>query len=652
VRATETRHSLTRRILFYFFLVSTTLIVAIFFAFEEAGKVAFKNMEREKALVVIKAIRPSISMNLYLGFHHKIQQMIDDIVRQQRSILGITVVENNTVVASRIERKTMEKDFFVVTEPIFKPNSKEIMGRMHVIYSYEHYNKLIRKYEKLLIIFLAGIAVLLLLFSIYLDQLLSPLQKIVLKLKRYSHREPLKFEFSHRDDEIGAISTALEQMQNRIISYNRRQEDYNRQLEQEVERKTQELRERLYIDSLTSLPNRIKLQEDLERLEEATLIIINIDDFKEINDLFGHKNGDKILRTFAQKLRNLFSTTYPKIYRLSGDEFVLLFNKSMTRHDVEKFLQLLVEEIEKMIFLYGDRELSLRTTMGVSLTKEGALEKADIALKKAKRLHKPFEIYNTIDDRAVEEQYKKNIDWIKRLKKAIELDRVVPHFQPIVNVQTLKPKGYESLIRVLDDQGNPIAPGEFLAIAKKSRLYAHLTKIMIDKSCRYFQESNCSFSINLSIEDILNPEIGKYLQDSMKRYGVSERIILEVVESEGIDNYELVFHFLSEMKDLGCQIAIDDFGSGYSNFEHILKLPIDYIKIDGSLIKNIATDKDSEIIIEAIVNLAKKKGIKTVSEFVSSKEIFERIKCLGVDYAQGYYFARPEPSVERECLEY
>ncbi len=641
--------SVTRRILFYFLLVSAALIIAIFFAFEEAGKVAFKNMEKEKAEVMMRAIKPSIAMNLYLGFTNKVQNIIDDIVENQSNILGITVVKDGKVVASKVKKESYDKDYFIITDTIFKPNLKEPLGRLHVIYSYEHYNKLMDKYEKLIWFFLGGIAVLLALFSVYLDQLLSPLKKIAFSLRNYSHKDPLKFDFSKREDEIGAISQALESMQQKIINHNKKQENVNKQLEQLVKEKTEELKSRFYIDTLTMLPNRFKLQEDLEELEQATLIIINIDDFKEINDLFGHKNGDKILKTFAQKLRGLFSTNYPRLYRLSGDEFVLLFNRSMAKSDVEKFLDLLAEKIENMVFLYGDKELSLRTSMGAALSKEGALEKADIALKKAKKLRKPYEIYN-IDDKVVEEQYKKNIEWIKRLKKSIELDRVVPYFQPIVNVHTLEPKGYESLVRILDDEGKPIPPAEFLYIAKKSRLYFHLTKIMIEKSCEYFKESNCSFSINLSIEDILNPSMAQFLEQTIKRYDISERIILEVVESEGIDNYEVVSKFLFKMKDLGCQIAIDDFGSGYSNFEHILKLPIDYIKIDGSLVMNIETDPNSTIIISAIVDLAKKKGIKTVSEYVSSKEIFERVKYLGVDYVQGFYFAEPQQFVEKECL--
>ncbi len=644
------RRSISKRILGYFFIVSATLVVAIFYAFEEAGKDVFKKMEQEKASVIIDTILPSVAMNLYLGFDERINQLIRQVIDANENILGITVVKDNKIVGSFLKKGISAYDYFVMTRDIKQPNSSVVLGRMHVIYSYEHYNRLVEKYLKLLGIFLLGIVVLLILFSLFIEQQLQPLKKIVLKLKHYKVGNEIDFsDIGRSEDEVGAIVTVLENMQSKIKSYSKRQEEMNKILEQKVNEKTKELKERLYIDNLTELPNRLKLQEDLEQLSEASLVILNIDGFKEINDLFGHKIGDKILVNFAHNIKALINTNNPRIYRLSGDEFALLFTRKMSQKDIEQFLELFSRKIENMIFFHGDKELALHVTMGAALEKEGALEKADIALKKAKRLRKVYEIYHE-DDRVVEKQYEKNIEWIKRLKRSIELDRVVPFFQPIVNVRTLKPKGYESLVRILDDEGNPISPGEFLEIAKKSRFYLSLTELMIKKSCEYFERSSCSFSINLSILDILNEDIVKSLRGNIERYGVANRIILEIVESEGIDNYELVYDFVGRMKDIGCQIAIDDFGSGYSNFEHLLRLPVDYLKIDGSLVKNVANDINSELIISTIVSLARKKGIKTVAEYVSSKEIYEKIKELDVDYAQGFYFAPPKQFVEtQEC---
>ncbi|BCD67919.1 bifunctional diguanylate cyclase/phosphodiesterase [Nitratiruptor sp. YY09-18] len=641
--------SLSKRILFYLSILSIALIISIFYAFEEAGKNAFKKMEEEKAQVIIDTILPSVAMNLYLGFDNKVKDIITNILKTNKNILGITIINHGKVVSSSIKRKIGSQNYFIFTREIKEPNAENSLGRMHVIYSYEHFNTLMDKYSKLLWQFLIGIILVMVLFGIYIDRLLNPLRRITNELLHYSPKKLFKFNLKDRDDEIGAIASALETMQERIVEYARNQENVNALLEQKVKEKTQELKNRLYIDSLTGLPNRFKLSDDIEKFDEIGLVVLNIDNFKEINDFFGHEIGDKILKDFAQKIHKLFKSGNPKFYRLSGDEFALLFSGKMSKSDIEHFLNIFAEKLEQMIFFHGDKELALHVTMGAALQKEGALEKADIALKKARQKRKLYEIYYD-EDKEVEQQYKNNIEWIKKLKKSIELERVVPFFQPIVHVDTKRPKGYECLMRIIDDDGSMVSPVHFLDIAKKSRYYYKLTEIMIEKSCEYFENSRCSFSINLSILDILNTDIVQILKNALKKYSVKDRLILEIVESEGIENYDVIHVFLHEMKELGCQVAIDDFGTGYSNFEHILKLPIDYIKIDGSLIKNITTNKDAELIVSTIVDFAKKKHIKTVSEFVSSEEIYNKVKELGVDFAQGYYFSPPKQFVPKECI--
>ncbi len=642
------KNSLTTRILIYLGMLALALSVAIFYTFEEAGKNAFKKMEEEKAQTIIDTILPSVAMNMYLGFNDKVSHIINEVLKTNQNILGITIIDHGKVISTKLKKGMKASEYFIFTKKITKPNSDQSLGRMHVIYSYEHYNRLVKKYNKLLWQFLLGIIGVMVLFGFYIDRLLNPLKQIAAKLVDYSPKKDLQLEYTDRNDEIGLISKALQSMHNRITNYAKRQENINAILEEKVKEKTDELKRRLYIDNLTGLYNRMKLQEDMDDAQDAALVVINIDNFKEINDFFGHQIGDKILVNFAQKVKTLLKTNNPQLYRLSGDEFALLFKGKMSKSDIDYFLQMLGQKIENMIFFHGDKELSLHVTMGASLQKEGALEKADIALKKARKLRKPYEIYLQ-EDKEVEKQYQNNIEWIKKLKKSIELDRVVPFFQPIVYVENGLPKGYECLVRIIDDDGSFISPAHFLEIAKKSRFYFKLTEIMIQKSCEYFQGSSCSFSLNLSIIDILNQDIVAILEENINRYGVNERIILEIVESEGIENYDKVYAFVTKMKALGCQIAIDDFGTGYSNFEHILKLPIDYIKIDGSLVKNICHNSDSELIVSTIVDFAKKKGVKTVSEYVSNQEIYQKIKELGVDFAQGYYFDAPKQFVEKNC---
>lgn len=248
---------------------------------------------------------------------------------------------------------------------------------------------------------------------------------------------------------------------------------------------------------------------------------------------------------------------------------------------------------------------------------------------------------------AMSKEYEKNFKWSKRLKLAIEDDKVVPLFQPIVDTKTQKIVKYESLMRIKNEDGTYIAPVHFLELAKKNKMYHKLTKIMIDKSLKAFNGLDKQVSINISVEDILNEEIYNYIINKLAENKNSENIVFELIESEGIENFDEVLKFINNVKRYGAKISIDDFGTGYSNFEYLMKLQVDYIKIDGSMIKNIDTDENSIMITQTIVEFAKKMGIKTVAEFVYSKDIYDKAVELGVDYAQGYYFGKPSEKIKK-----
>jgi len=200
---------------------------------------------------------------------------------------------------------------------------------------------------------------------------------------------------------------------------------------------------------------------------------------------------------------------------------------------------------------------------------------------------------------------------------------------------------YEALVR-LEDEEKLISPYFFLEISKKTKYYTSITKTMIKKTFEMFKDKNIEFSINLTIQDILNKQIKEFIVEMIQSYNIGDCVIFEIVESESIQNFQDVIGFINEVRRFGCKIAIDDFGTGYSNFEYLLKIKADYIKIDGSLIKNIDNDLDVQIVVSTIVDFAKKMGTKTVAEFVENKAIYEKIVELGVDYSQGYYFSAPQ----------
>jgi len=395
-------------------------------------------------------------------------------------------------------------------------------------------------------------------------------------------------------------------------------------------------------DHLTQLPNRRRLIEILEKRDNKVLMIINIDKFQELNDLYGHHEGDHILKEFAEFLKTQLLDD-AILFRLHSDEYGLLFSNEDNIEYFEKYITQLITSISKEKFHVdnGKSDIFLNCTAGIAHGNTLLLANSDIALKQAKKRKVNYLVYN--QSMHVEHQYEQNMQWTKKIKDAMKEDRIVSLFQPIVECKTQKIVKYESLIRMVDENGEYISPMYFLDLAKKNKLYHELTKIVINKTFDAFADSKYKVSLNLSVDDILNPEIVDLLKDKLTKTGIGSRIVFEIIESEGIENFEKVMEFIIDIKQFGCQISIDDFGTGYSNFEYLMKLKVDYIKIDASMIKNIDTNNESEMITETIVDFAKKFGIKTIAEFVYSKSVFDKVNQLGVDYSQGYYFGKPEP---------
>jgi diguanylate cyclase (GGDEF)-like protein/PAS domain S-box-containing protein len=394
-----------------------------------------------------------------------------------------------------------------------------------------------------------------------------------------------------------------------------------------------------YIDSLTSLPNRFSLIEDLKKFKNPSLGIFNIDAFKEINDFYGYKVGDIIIKEFGNILLKFLGEE--KLYRIYADEFAIL---SQDEESLKEKVSKVLAYIQKYKIYVQTNDITISATVGVATSNENIIIKADMALKRAKEKKRDFLIYTDMTDMAKE--YENNLFWINKIQNAIAEDRIVPFYQAIMDNRTKEIKKYESLVRMIDIDGKIISPFFFLEISKKAKLYPKITKIVIEKSFKEFSKRlGISFSINLTIDDILNDDIKEFIIDKLDEYKVSDRLIIELVETEGIMNYDDVMEFINYVKKRGVKIAIDDFGTGYSNFEYLIKLNADFIKIDGSMIKNIDTNKSSLAVVEVIVNFAKKNDFKTIAEFVSSKELLDIVNYLGIDYTQGYYIAEPKEKI-------
>lgn len=392
----------------------------------------------------------------------------------------------------------------------------------------------------------------------------------------------------------------------------------------------------LYFDQLTSLPNRQRIIKDIEEGNAKSCIVFNVDDFKEVNDFFGTDNADNILKDIA---RRLMKYNYPS-YRIDGDEFAIIYfeDKSIEElhYEVKKILKLLEDEP----FYIEDKSILISFSVGIAQSNSNLLTKVDIAVHNAKSSQNNISVYE--ESQNIEEKYKKNIELATAIKEAINLNRIICQYQPLLDIETGKIYSYESLVRMIDKDGNIIPPSKFLEFSKKIKLYSSITKRVVEESCKIFKNKDENFSINLSVDDIKDNDTVDFILKTIQETNTTSRVTFEILESEGIENYKEVSSFISQIKALGSKIAIDDFGTGYSNFEHLLRLDVDYIKIDGSLIKNIVTDDKHKIIVETIVSFAKRIGIKTVAEFVSDEEILKTIKNIGISCAQGFHIGKPE----------
>lgn len=391
-------------------------------------------------------------------------------------------------------------------------------------------------------------------------------------------------------------------------------------------------------DTLTGLGSRVKLLEILSHNKEAVLVLINIDRFKEVNDVHGHEVGDQILKEFGSRLFDVFNDNKFLMFRVQADIFAL-YAPDYTEKEIAEKIKAFMRTKAAEIYALNGQNFLLTYTAGVAKGREDLLAYADMALNEAKNKKQKIKIFDADINNI--EVFKDNIIWVEKIHKAIKEDRIEPFYQPIYNYKTRCIEKYECLMRMFDD-GAVIPPVKYLPIAKKTKLYPELTYMMIEKAIEKFSHSTLEFSINLSIEDLMHDELMIFLYDRAAQKDIFERMVLEIVESEEMESSEEVGRILARFKQRGTKIAIDDFGSGYSNYDYLITLKADYIKIDGSIIKHLTDDERTKDIVRSIVNYADRYGMKTIAEFVSSEQIDAIVRELGVDYAQGYFYGKPD----------
>ncbi len=424
---------------------------------------------------------------------------------------------------------------------------------------------------------------------------------------------------------------------------------YKQSLLEVVSAKTKELEYTYYHDPLTQLPNRLALERDIKLHKKESILLIDINNFAAINNLYGINVGDSTLKSIAAYLRELCHDSY-NAYRFSGDQFVYLSHNYQELEACKATAKNIVESLSNntIDIMVENQKLEINVSATIAIVNNAhnqrLFEYADMALEYAKKTHQDIVVYTK--EISLEEHYQKDIDAVKLVKKALKEDRLVPFFQPIIKADGVTT--YECLARIITDEGNVISPFFFIDGIKKTKYYAELTKMMIRKAFDVFEGTTTSFSLNLSYEDISNEKIITYLKELIHAKKMAQNLILEIVESESIDNFELIKHFIDEMKALGVRIALDDFGSGYSNFSYLMELKPDFIKIDGSLIKEIDTNEKSYVITKTIANFSKELNIDVIAEYIHSQEVYDKAKDLGINGFQGYFLGEPVQFITKD----
>ncbi len=408
------------------------------------------------------------------------------------------------------------------------------------------------------------------------------------------------------------------------------------------------IRQNYEYDTLTALPNRVKLmsvvQSALNEKKRFSLLYIDIYNFSLINDSFGQSVGDVYLKEAAKVLTKLVKevVTDPiirlSVYRMGSDEFVVVCADKQYISDILKALT------STYLVKYNGTEMPLTFTIGLansnsSSTGSSILTQAELAVKDALNNQQRYSTYTGDDSYKI--KYQTNLEWVKRIKSAFEQNRFEAHFQPIVLTEDESCTKLEVLVRLREEDNTVIMPLEFLPVLQKMGLEKRLTKVLIDQSFELIHLCGTDISLNM-IRDDLDEEMVQYLERSLQLHGVkASSVSIELVETEELLQEQYI-KVIQDLKALGFKISIDDFGTGYSNFSYLTQIRPDFLKIDGSLIKDIDVNVENRNIVKGIVDLARSLDITLIAEYVSTPEIYVIIKELGIDYAQGYHFGKAE----------
>lgn len=418
-----------------------------------------------------------------------------------------------------------------------------------------------------------------------------------------------------------------------------------------------------YFDSLTELPNRNLFSYDFKEIldkrkiskKDGALIFIDIDNFKQVNDIFGHDHGDFLLKVFSQIL-DIITEKYGKAYRLSGDEFIILVEKASKKKEIEDICIELLDAFKES-FEVKDKQINISISIGVTMFPKDSDDKnilqkyIDLAMYYSKNTGKNK---YTFFDEKIHNEYTRNLDILQELKNAIKNDELYVVYQPQVDMKNNIVIGFEALLRWENKKIGNINPSEFIPLAEKNGLILDIGDWVIETVCKKIKEliakgyNVSTISVNVSPIQFKKDSFLKFLKSVCEKNEVDHKLIeLEITERTLIDLYKDNINFIDKLIQSGFKIAIDDFGTGYSSLNYLTMIQINKLKIDKSFIDNIY-NKKNQAVVKCILDLSKTLEYEVIAEGVEEKLQLDKLINLGCNRIQGYYFSKPVSEYEME----
>lgn len=412
-------------------------------------------------------------------------------------------------------------------------------------------------------------------------------------------------------------------------------------------------------DDLTGLYNRRHLEQALERAihnaaekqKTGALLYIDLDQFKVINDCEGHAAGDRLLIKVANTLRRHLRTT-DVLARIGSDEFGLLIEHASEASALQ-VAEALRGSINGFRYDINGKTYHIGVSIGVAMishreniTASGTLARADHACFTAKsRGRNMVHLYDHDDTEMLTLQ--NNAHWVPRIREALTKKRFVLAFQPVLRIADNTIQRFEALLRMIDDDGSLIQPGEFIVVAERMGLIHDIDHWVVGNAIDALaklppEQSDVCLNINLSGHSFQNSSLVPLVQEKLHSTGVAaDRLTFEITETAAIANFTRMRAMVDDLRALGCQFALDDFGAGFNSYNCLKLLPVDYLKIDGTFIAGLTSDSVDQALVRSVVEIAHTLGKKTVAEFVADRKTLELLRSYGVDYAQGYFIGKP-----------